>query len=532
MTVTPTDTPTFTPSMTLTFTPTVAETDTVTLTATQSQTETDTPTVTVTPTSTPTFTPSMTPSFTPTMTETDTPTLTATQSQTETHTPTVTDTSTHTPTATPSATPSDTPTLTATPTATGTFTATPTFTPSQTPSDTPTETPTYTATPTDTPTATPTVTFTATPTFSSTPSPTPSATPTPSNTVTMTFTFTYTFTDTPTPSPTHTQTPTFTDSPTATPSLTSTPTPVTLPYQLNVAVYNSAGESVRQLYEGGTNQALQTVTLSSISLIPGYQELGIDLGVLIEATSSTLIWNGDNNTGQYVGGGTYYIKFEVTDQFGKTSTLTETVAVLSAPAQSQIRIYNSAGEVVAKLDLTGISGRIVNFEMANKVMSPAALDNGGAAPGSGLMLTLIDDRGVKWPFEWQGTNAQGQFVSSGAYTIQLYSVNPSSSVSTNRSQGFQIIHNLSVLSARNVLVYPNPASQFIRVQIPNISGISMRLSLYNLAGELVKPHLLTSSTLTELPISDLSSGIYLLIVEQTSGAVGSQRVTVKIAVTR
>ncbi len=232
-TPTPTNTPTNTPTLTPTFTPTNTATKTPTNTATNTATNTSTPT----PTNTPTFTPTQTPTYTPTNTPPNTPTWTPTNPPPPTSTPTNTTTDTFiytpTPTDTPTYTATNTPTSTFTNTATNTPTLTPTFTPTMTDTFTPTNSPTdtFTATPTDTPTdtVTPTFTYTWTPTFTPTDTPTATDSFTVTNTPTSTFTPTNSFTptDTITPTYTFTWTPTFTS--TDTPTLTDTATPTNSP---------------------------------------------------------------------------------------------------------------------------------------------------------------------------------------------------------------------------------------------------------------------------------------------------------------
>ena len=128
-----------------------------------------------TPTSTPKTTPILTPTATATFSPTATPTQTSTSSPTKTPSGTLSPTHTFTPTLT----------ATSTPTVTSTFSATMTFTNTPTGTLTPSNTFTPTPTATSTPTKTPTVTATFTPTNTSTITDTPTITPTPTNTVTL-----------------------------------------------------------------------------------------------------------------------------------------------------------------------------------------------------------------------------------------------------------------------------------------------------------------------------------------------------------
>lgn len=178
-TVTPGSTPTFTltPSWTLTRTATQTHTPTLTVSPTPSYSATQTATRTATLTETPTLSVSPTSSHTKTITPGPSPTftLTLTSSPTPTHTPTSSPSATVTLSFTPPATPSwtATPSLTFTATLTRSFTSTFTATQTSTPSMTPSPTATRTATPSQTPTFSDTPTPTQSFTFSPTPTPQP-----------------------------------------------------------------------------------------------------------------------------------------------------------------------------------------------------------------------------------------------------------------------------------------------------------------------------------------------------------------------
>jgi len=177
---------------------------------------------------------------------------------TDTETPTVTLTPTHTLTPTISPTSSVSPTWTVSPT----FSVSPTRTPSWTVS------PTFTVSPTATMTFTDSPSFTVSDTFSASPTATPTPSLTPSVTVSDTYSASPTVTPTPSVSPSSSVSPTASASPTPVGSPTPAgylvltakypnpdPTrgPVWLPYtltcdaQVNIRIYDVAGETVRDL---------------------------------------------------------------------------------------------------------------------------------------------------------------------------------------------------------------------------------------------------------------------------------------------
>jgi len=237
---------------------------------------------TMSPTPTRTFTVagSVTATLTPSGTSTESPTATESPSVSETTSPTAS--RTRTISRTPTSTRSDTATLTESGTPTPTETAT--ETPIQSATETATETDSFTATASSTRTRTesPTPTESWTPSATATESSTVAGSPTASRTSTATGTAV--FTATPTSSNTHSRTATGTETPTATitttalPTHTATATPpcpgirinrneaksgdivivtvcgVTAP-DLDVTVWNSAGERIRRLYVGPVDAA-------------------------------------------------------------------------------------------------------------------------------------------------------------------------------------------------------------------------------------------------------------------------------------
>lgn len=176
---TPTSTPSFSPSptatTTLTPTPTPSPTPSWTVTDTSTPTPTATNSVSATPTKTPTVTFSDTPTPTASATQTVTfsPSPTLTNSVTPSPTATQTITFSPSPTLTNSVTPTPSYTQTDTYTATATLTASATLTLTRTPTLTVTDSSTRTVSPTITLSRTPSPSFTISPTASPTPVPVP-----------------------------------------------------------------------------------------------------------------------------------------------------------------------------------------------------------------------------------------------------------------------------------------------------------------------------------------------------------------------
>ena len=549
-TTTPSPTPTRTPTGTSTATPTASPTRTSTATPTPSPTPTDTATGTPTPTGTSSSTQTATRTATATASDTPSATATGTESATQTDTNTVgpspTDTPTFTVTGTSTATPtySATPTLTATVTQSFTFTDTPSF--SATPTDTPsvTETlqytPTNTPTITDTPTATPTYTQTVTFTDSATSTPSASITSTSSNT--PSYTSSPSLTATPTASPSFTSSPTRTVSPTITVSFTASPTPVPLPHHVTLSVYNSAGELVKVLYDGGAQFLPGDLSVSGNGVVPGGSGSiaiafpGYLYNSLTGGLQTGVTWSADNNNGQFVSSGTYYIKAEITDAFGQVTTLQHSVQVINVVPQNVLSIYNSAGELVVNVPLPVAqgTGRFSALGMTTTQYGVKYDSATGTNEGGLFEITVTDEQGHQYQVPWNGLNAQGLPVNSGVYTAELvYNAPAGGGARVVETKSFVVLEAGSPTSLAGSFAYPNPALHgsdvFISYPVSTQYGAIARL--YNMAGELVAQTDDSGHTGTMRFLgAGLAAGVYIVDVEKLSGSAMIARTTVKVAV--
>jgi hypothetical protein len=532
-TATPTATPSPTQSNTQTNTPTKTDTSTATPTSTQSNTQTDTPTKTSTPTATPTWTLGNSPTDTPTATPTSTWTPTATQSITWTDTPTATPTKTATPTATQSNTLTNTPTVTPTKTPSPTVTITTPYSP--------TDTPTVTVTDTDTVTFSPTPTSTDTPTWTPTATQTITWTATKTATPTSTWTVTYTDTRTSTPSATHSSTPTVTSTRTYTPTITVSPTaspsPVPMPYRLEMAAYNSAGELVKLIYNGGASALPTTLDGMGGLLLSGQSSVTLQLAGQLANGYNSLSWDGTNNAGAAVTGGIYTIKVELVDTFGQVTSLIHQVNVLPGSTQQFVRVYNSAGELVRQIQLGGALPGASNLSLSSSNFA-LAIDPVTGAAVQPLKISVTTAGGTV-PEYWDGLTDHGLPVNSGMYTVQLVSVvgGQATVVATRSVQVIKGTDPSNVLSS--AVIGPNPAGPtdkaiYLRFDPTGLQGRQPRVELFNLAGEKVAEGVRGSSP-DQIEITggrSLSGGIYVCRFELLSEGMLYRARSLKVAVIR
>jgi flagellar hook assembly protein FlgD len=543
-TLTVTETPTITMTGTLiVYSATITVTRTITLTSTLTSTLTPSYTVTLTATPTISFTPTATQTLTatqsitytssPTYTPTATQTLTATESITYTSSPTYTPTATQTLTATESITFTGTRTATETSTETQTRTSTPTFTTTSeyTPTNTPTSTITSSATPT--PSSTPSVTDTRTQTLTRTPTQTPSDTRTQTVTFTETGTRTSTITasQTPTITETRTATSTITDTRTRTETATITATMVPVPFSMDITIYNSAGEVVRRLYQGGVSLLPDGVMLDSEVL--GDQEIHLLFpGKLASDGSSSLAWDGTNDNGQYLENGTYTIKIEARDQFGHVTAQVKQVSLVSPRGENEVALYNSSGEIVLRYNIAALMRDAQNIALrgSNNSRMPDLMDmslpegdsfaqaydpqTGQAL--SALLVTFTDENGDKYSWKWDGRNQVGQRVQSGTYILALLQTRGNSQVTVVTRQVVVISTATAPASASSAILVPNPVvgadkEAWTEVVYKPALNAQAWVVVYNLAGEKVGQGgdpLKTGKV--RINLDRLSGGVYLV----------------------
>lgn len=415
-TTTPTSSPSSTPTATLTQTATSSATASSTSSATPTSTSTASSSATSSSTSTATQT--STPTATSSATATSTASFTATGTATPTDTSTVTATATQTPTSTRTATPSSTPTASATVTlsSSSTQTATPsptssatsTATVTSTSSATSTATPSATLSPTATPTATPTSSFTDSPTSTTSPTFTDSPTPEPptvrvtlkiynsagelvfvvaddinvfagmfglgspdsalvpdqpgaSATLSLLGTGLSLAWDGTSSSGQKVQSGTYTAVAEVTDSFGRTTTyqasvsVLRLPVEVQVSVFNSAGELVYQVRKPSTTVPdMAELTFSTEQLVLGEDsDRQAMIEVIYQRGSEKIAWDGRNSQGSLVSSGMYIIKVEAFQSGLANLIISKQVQVLRAPTADPLDAAfaapNPAGPADAKV---------------------------------------------------------------------------------------------------------------------------------------------------------------------------------------
>ena len=90
---------------------------------------------------------------------------------------------------------------------------------------------------------------------------------------------------------------------------------------------------------------------------------------------------------------------------------------------------------------------------------------------------------------------------------------------------FNLITGLNEIpTIEKIKIYPNPAQDFITLELPTNIGQS-QLSIYNLTGQLISQNQITQPSL-QLSTADLSNGMYIFVLQTEDKIIGRQKVLI------
>lgn len=197
---------------------------------------------------------------------------------------------------------------------------------------------------------------------------------------------------------------------------------------------------------------------------------------LVDAVGSglTLQWDGRNSSGQLADSGLYTMVLTLTDPFGTSSTYSAALQSIRVTESVEIRIFNSAGELVRHFEgLTTTAGA-----------SRLDLSASGFIPG-GTPLK-IQYSSTDWQ-GWDGRNDRGEPVAPGSYLIHA--------ISSKDGQQTVLTRDVVVLDAPGAdpfdgaLAGPSPllpSDSVLRILMPAMPlSVPVTARVYALSGELV-----------------------------------------------
>jgi hypothetical protein len=144
------------------------------------------------------------------------------------------------------------------------------------------------------------------------------------------------------------------------------------------------------------------------------------------------------------------------------------------------------------------------------------MSNGYAIEGVGYDRNLL-----MWGDQYGNVGGYGTYMTCmGRIVNQTYSVqNVWDGMYGNGSCSYQVLgENKTIDLQLNFSIYPNPASDFIFINVPDFELIHSQISVLNSLGEEV----LTVENSNDVNVSDLDNGIYLMLLRTRSGSINKR----------
>jgi flagellar hook assembly protein FlgD len=306
-----------------------------------------------------------------------------------------------------------------------------------------------------------------------------------------------------------------------------------MPYNIEIWVFNAAGEFVRQLFTGQSDLAPSAITLSSPVVVAGVPggAVALKLGATLAGGFSQVAWDGTNDQGQIVASGQYYFQIKSRDSYSRVTSFVQPVAVVGVHGKDTVGVYNSAGELVVMLASSLPDGATVSGISLDQETFAPAFDPVTGAPLSFLTVSVLDGKGITHSFKWDGMTGQGRPAESGVYTVCGYSSEGQNSFMRNLT----VLKSASAPGDPGARVAPNPTSADGKFQIlyKPVLGFYGRASVYSLNGEVVlKSNDFSRGGAVYFDGGALAGGIYFVEFELMDGQAIYYSKRLKVAVLR
>jgi flagellar hook assembly protein FlgD len=311
---------------------------------------------------------------------------------------------------------------------------------------------------------------------------------------------------------------------------------------LDIAVYNSAGEKVATISDSPVSNKLGDVNMTvngevSGILDPSEGNLKIILPGLQSETQpvnpggAIFTWNGTTDAGQQVAPGLYYVKFTMQEEYGAVDTVVKSIQIIRSDTYTRISIYNSAGEVVYRVNLPVVQLSAISLAVDDVV----TVGKGASTVQIGYAAGLMDT--------WDGMNDQGRIVDSGTYEVRV-EVATGNNIDVAASKTITILNGGISGMISNIEIIPNPAvisdSTGSSVQIKwQASGTGkVDIQINNISGELItniSASLQAGSVYWNLQTKNgqnVAGGLYVLIIKAAGDNGETQIKVVKAVVVR
>lgn len=207
---------------------------------------------------------------------------------------------------------------------------------------------------------------------------------------------------------------------------------------------------------------------------------GVETAATIGQGGTAYVWDLKNDQMQYMENGPYYVMVEQQDAYGHITSYLRDISVMRAEEYTELRIYNSSGEVLVVMKNYGsLSGETVILEAPDI----AVINKAG-----GTMINIKYGNGGGESFNWDGTNSAGKLLSNGSYEMQVASVDGSGSITTI-SKTIVVLNERGAGFISGFVSYPSPYegnTPYITFQWQGAGTGRAVIRIYNMTGELVR----------------------------------------------
>ncbi len=293
-------------------------------------------------------------------------------------------------------------------------------------------------------------------------------------------------------------------------------------YTVHIAVYNEAGELVKDLWVKERSQEIVNINFVGSPTITS-----VNGQVYIEYKGQQIAtWDGTNSNGDPVLNGKYFVKVDNTDSAGNVMGVTQMVTVSRSIAKVTVNIYNEAGEIVRHLyswaDDPGNS-TLLGVQLSSNVIEPSLVN---ASNGT---LKITSSNGMA--LVWDGRSDSGVVVSNGHYSIEINYVDGKGGdqVITRGvlvESGNKSITKGNVFAGPNILKNGNTSTL---VQVVSDTNFTLTARLYNTAGERVIAPVtgVPGANSVNLNLAGIASGLYFIAVDLVTpqGGLAGHQVT-------
>ena len=166
--------------------------------------------------------------------------------------------------------------------------------------------------------------------------------------------------------------------------------------------------------------------------------------------------------------------------------------VVGVENQESVEVFNSAGEVVRKFDLSAVTSTVQSISLnlpSGQSIVAASVNPATGATSGGAQLTLTLSNGGTQSLFWDGMGSNGAPLQSGTYLVELVRTEPgpTTTIKTLSVALLQPKNGTAQAVAASAKVGPNPVlkGEDVVVRYTPGAGSWVRARLYNESGELV-----------------------------------------------